>query len=123
MVGIYTNLGITPLWLAILVNVVLFMGITSRMISASALMTAVPLPPDRGAFMSINSSVQQISGGIASAAAGMIVVQSAAGTILHFDILGYVVIASMVITIRLMYVLNRQVQRNTSQATEPVLQH
>jgi len=58
MVIIYTNLGITPLWTIILLNVVLFVGITSRMITSSALLTAVPEPQDRGAFMSINSSVQ-----------------------------------------------------------------
>lgn len=71
IIAIYTNIGITPLGWVILLNVILFIGISSRMISASALMTAIPQPQDRGAFMSINSSVQQISGGIASAAAGL----------------------------------------------------
>ena len=66
MVITYTNLGITPLWLVIILNVFLFMGILSRMISASALMTAIPNPPDRGAFMGINSSIQQIAGGLAA---------------------------------------------------------
>jgi len=40
-----------------------------------ALITALPGPEDRGAFMSINSSLQQIAGGIAAAIGGMIVVQ------------------------------------------------
>ena len=35
------------------------------MISGSALMTAVPEPKDRTAFMGINSSIQQIAGVIA----------------------------------------------------------
>jgi MFS family permease len=111
MVLIYTNLGITPLWQVISVNVVLFIGISSRMISASALMTAVPEPQDRGAFMSINSSVQQISGGIASAIAGIIVVQSENGLLEHYDRLGYVVVTSMLIAIGMMYILNEHVQR------------
>ena len=59
----------------IVVNVVLFIGITSRMISASALMSAVPDAAHRGAFMSVNSSLQQIAGGVAAAVAGLIVVQ------------------------------------------------
>jgi len=59
LVLIYTNLGITPLWLAIVLNSLLFMGVTSRIISSSALTTAVPDPADRGAFMGINSSVAQ----------------------------------------------------------------
>ncbi|MEK7257272.1 MAG: MFS transporter, partial [Bacteroidota bacterium] len=57
---IYTNLGVTPLWLVITLNAILFLGITARMISSSALTTAVPDPADRGAFMGINSSVAQI---------------------------------------------------------------
>jgi hypothetical protein len=42
MVIIYTNMALTPFWLVLVVNVFLFLGITSRMISASALMTAIP---------------------------------------------------------------------------------
>jgi predicted MFS family arabinose efflux permease len=66
MTLIYCNLSVTPLWIIIGLNVLLFVGITGRMISASALMTAVPDPQDRGAYMGINSSIQQIAGGLAS---------------------------------------------------------
>jgi len=114
MVSVYVNLGLSPLWLVIAVNVVLFVGISSRMISASALMTAVPDAADRGAFMSINSSVQQLSGGIASAAAGLIVVQKADGLLVHYDTLGYLVIVSMIITVGMIYVLNRYVMSKKS---------
>ncbi|MDZ7876125.1 MAG: MFS transporter [Saprospiraceae bacterium] len=109
-IAIFTQLGETPLWLAIIINALIFIAVSSRMISSSALFTAVPKPQDRGAFMSINASVQQISGGFASALAGMIVVQTPSGFLDNYDILGYVVIASMIITISLMYFLNRQIQ-------------
>jgi len=109
MVSIYTHLGITPLWQVISLNVVLFIGISSRMISASALMTAVPEPQDRGAFMGINSSIQQISGGVAAFAAGKIVVQVKDAPLQNYDILGYVVICSMLITAGMMYIINKQV--------------
>ena len=42
MAIVYTNLGITPLWLVILVNALMFVGIFSRMIPSQALMTAIP---------------------------------------------------------------------------------
>ena len=112
MIGIFTQLGAIPLWLAITVNVLLFIGVSTRMIAASALMTAVPKPEDRGAFMSLNSSIQQIGGGFASAAAGLIVVQTPSGFLENYDILGYVVITSMLIVMGLMYFLNREVQKN-----------
>ncbi|MGV3509024.1 MAG: MFS transporter [Sphingobacteriaceae bacterium] len=120
MVAIYTQLGITPLWIVISINVVLFAGISSRMISASALMTAIPEPADRGAFMSINSSVQQISGGVAAAIAGLIVVQETNGRIEHYDILGYVVIAAMIVAIGLVYVINKYVQQKQKKALRSV---
>ena len=103
MVAIYTNLGITPLWMVILINVILFIGISSRMISSSALITAIPEPQDRGAFMSINSAIQQISGGLASVLAGLIVVKTETGFLDHYERLGFVVLFSMVITLIMMY--------------------
>lgn len=112
IISIYTQLGATPLYMVIVLNVIMFVGISSRMISSSALLTAVPQTQDRGAFMSINSSVQQISGGFASAIAGMIVVQTSGGFLEHYDILGYVVMTSMLIAIGLMYPLNKQIKRN-----------
>ena len=110
MVGIYTHLGITPLWELITLNVILFIGISSRMIASSALLTAVPDAKDRGAFMSINSATQQISGGVASLIAGMIVVQNSTGHLENYDKLGYVVISSMLIAMVMLYYLNKRVQ-------------
>ena len=59
MVFVYTNLGPNPLWVIVLINVVLWIGISSRMISSSALTPGVPEMKDRGAYMGINSSMQQ----------------------------------------------------------------
>lgn len=114
IVVIYTNLGITPFWFVALMNVIMFVGISSRIISSSALMTAVPEPMDRGAFMSINASIQQISGGIASVIAGMIVVQTESGELLHYNTLGYVVVGAMIITVIMMYFINEYVTRKTA---------
>jgi predicted MFS family arabinose efflux permease len=110
---IYCNLGVTPLSIVILLNTILMVGILSRMISISALMTAIPEPADRGAFMSINSSVQQISGGIASIIAGLIVVQTANGTLKNYNILGYIVVSTILITIGMMYFVNQFVNKKT----------
>jgi len=109
MVLIYCNLEATPLWVVILINVILFIGITSRIISASALMSAVPEPADRGAFMGINSSVQQFAGGIAAFFAGLIVVQEDSGYLVHYDWLGYVVVVAMIITVFMLSFINKMV--------------
>lgn len=120
MVAIYTNLtGTTPILYLITITVIMFAGITARMISSSALISGIPQPQDRGAFMSINSSVQQISGGIASSVAGLIISQSADGKLQHMNILGYCVIISMSIVIGMMYLINRQVTRKAAKAAVP----
>ncbi|GAC1532139.1 MAG: MFS transporter [Sediminibacterium sp.] len=75
MVLVYTNLTPVPFWFVLLMNVFFMIGIMSRMVPAMALATGLPKMQDRGAFMSINSSLQQIAGGIAAGVGGMIVVQ------------------------------------------------
>ena len=75
MVIIYTNLTPVPLPIVLMMNVFFMIGIMSRMVPSLALTSALPKMQDRGAFMSISSSLQQIAGGIAAAVGGMIVVQ------------------------------------------------
>jgi predicted MFS family arabinose efflux permease len=116
MVVIYTHLGLTPIGVVMVINVLLMAGVTSRIISASALTSAVPDARDRGAFMAINSSVQQMAGGVASAAAGLVVSQTPAGAIQHYDILGYCVVVAMVLAIVQLYGINRAVNRKLAAA-------
>lgn len=114
----YTHLGLSPLWLVIIVNVVLFLGITTRRISGSALMTGVPAMTDRGAFMSVSSSIQQFSGGIASTIAGMIVLQQDNGPLQRYDVLGYVVSCTMVLVAILMGRIDKEITGRRA-ATNP----
>jgi len=110
MVVIYTHLHFIPLWVLVLVIVLLQIGIFSRMISASALMSALPKPADRGSYMSISSSLQQVSGGVAAVVAGLIVVQSPEGVLVHFDTLGYVLVCTTLISLGLMYLIDRKIR-------------
>ena len=80
---VYTHLGPTSLAVVTLINVVLFIGIFSRMIPFQALMTQVPAQTQRGSFNAINASISQLAGGLASLVAGHIVVQGADGKLLH----------------------------------------
>lgn len=116
MVAVYTHLGHTSFAMLTLVNIIMFSGIMSRMVPASALTSAIPQPQDRGAFMSINSSVQQVSGGIAAALAGSIIVENPDKSLAHFDTVGYVTMGAMVVAAVIMYFVNRQVQRKMGQS-------
>jgi predicted MFS family arabinose efflux permease len=92
VVLVYTNLSIIPLWLVMIFNVLMMMAIFSRMVPAMALVSALPQMQDRGAFMSINSSLQQIAGGVAAAVSGLIVVQKTEFSPLeNYNVVGVVV--------------------------------
>ncbi len=92
VVLIYANLVPVPFWIVVLLNVLMMMGVMARMIPSVALVSALPELHDRGAFMSINSSLQQLAGGIAAAIGGMIVVQKDNfSPIEHYDTLALVV--------------------------------
>ena len=107
MVVIYTHLSPVPIWLVIIVNIVLFIGIMSRMVPATALNSAVPDAYDRGAYMSINSSLQQFAGGIAALFSGLVVVQNSKNSpIENFDILGYVMVVLMLMCFYFVYKVN-----------------
>jgi predicted MFS family arabinose efflux permease len=112
MCVVYTNLGVTPLILVMILNILMMMGIMSRMIPSSALTSAVPEMADRGAFMSINASLQQIAGGVAAAVAGMIVTQQSKGSPLqHYNTVGYVIVGISVLGIFLMWRVNNLIKQ------------
>lgn len=125
MVVIYTNLTPIPLWIIIVLNVLMMAGILSRMVPATALTTAIPDMEDRGAFMSVNSSLQQIAGGIAAAIAGVIVVQKTKFSPLeHYNTLGWVIVGVTALNIfmlsRVSLIVKRKYARQQQQAASKV---
>ncbi len=100
----YTHLSASPLWFVMIFNVMMMMGILARMVPSGALTTAIPDMADRGAFMSINSSLQQISGGAAAAFAGLIIKQTDKSSPLeHYDTVGFIMVAISMLSVFLMY--------------------
>ena len=120
-VSVYTHLGISPLAVVMIVSVVLFVGVSSRMISSSALISAVPRPADRGSYMAISASLQQFSGGIAAAVGGLIVVQRADGLLQHFDVLGYLLMVTTLVSLGMMYLIQRRIEGFGWVSAEPPL--
>jgi predicted MFS family arabinose efflux permease len=114
VVLIYTNLGPVPFAVVMAMNIVMMIGIMSRMVPSMALMSALPEMKDRGAFMSINSSLQQIAGGIAAGVGGMIVVQKTKTSPLeHYDTLGLVIVVISLISIFMIYRVSKLIRSKT----------
>jgi len=111
IIVIYTNLTPVPFYLIITLNILMMTAIMSRIVPAMALVSALPKMQDRGAFMSINSSLQQIAGGIAAAVGGMIVVQKTKTSPLqHYDTLGYVIVVIIILNIIQLYRVSNMIK-------------
>src|SRR5882757_3141488 len=111
MVLIYTHLGQVSLTTAIIVNVLLFVGIFSRMIPSQALISAIPDPSQRGSFSAVSASLQQLSGGLGSVFAAAIISENADGSLRHFDWLGYVVVGTSMLSLIAMYFVQKSVAK------------
>jgi len=109
MVLIYTHLGHVGLTTVIIVNVLMFVGIFSRMIPSQTLISAIPVPSQRGSFSAISASLQQLSGGLGSVLAAAIIAQNADGSLRHFDRLGYIVVATSILSLIAMYFVQKSV--------------
>ena len=107
MVLLYTHLSAISLPGLVIVNAVMFVGIFSRMIPFQALVSSVPSVVQRGSFNAISASIQQLAGGLASVVAGHIVTLGADGRLQHFEVVGYVVVATSLVAWGLLWRLQR----------------
>jgi predicted MFS family arabinose efflux permease len=117
MVLIYTHLGPVSLTTVIVVNVLMFVGIFSRMIPSQALISAIPEASQRGSFSAVSASLQQFSGGLGSVLAAAIIAQNPDGSLRHFDWLGYVVVATTIASLMAMYFVQKSVAQRSGQRT------
>jgi predicted MFS family arabinose efflux permease len=116
VVLIYTNLTPVPFWFIMLMNIFMMIGIMSRMVPSMALTASLPKMEDRGAFMSINSSLQQMAGGVAAAIGGLIVVQkNKLSPIEHYDTLGILITIVLLFAIYMVYRVSKIVKRRLSE--------
>lgn len=85
-----THMGPTPLPVALAVTTLFFIVSGGRMIPAFALSSGTVKPKNRGSFMSLQSSLQQLSLAAASFLAGLVVIKDeASGRLLNYQYVGY----------------------------------
>lgn len=98
-VWLITNLWPMPLWAVLLISGLFFVVVNGRMIPVQALVSGVVKPAQRGGFMSINGSMQQLSTGLAALIGGAIVTKSAEGRIEHYNWVGYFSITLILLSV------------------------
>jgi predicted MFS family arabinose efflux permease len=94
-----TNLPQLPVWGALVVTTLFMVLVSGRGVPAMAMVTASVEPKQRGSFMSINFSIQQVSSGLASFGAGLILGKSNTGGLTHFGIVGAIAVATSFVCI------------------------
>jgi len=94
-----TNLWPMPIWAVLTISGLFFIVVNGRMIPTQALISSVVNPQQRGGFMSINGSVQQLATGFAAMLGGVIVSKSPDGHLLYYNWVGYFSIALILVSV------------------------
>ncbi len=97
---VITNMPRMHIAYALMVTAVFFVTSGGRWIPAQAMITGAVKPSQRGGFMSLNSSVQQLAAGLASLIAGLIVVENPVTKELdNYPIAGYIAVGASLVAI------------------------
>jgi MFS transporter, DHA1 family, inner membrane transport protein len=97
-----------PLWLALIVTTLFTMFGSGRFIPAMTIVSAIVKPQERGTFMSLENASRQMAAGAASQAAGLIIGSTAAGSLTNYHYVGYVGIATSLISIYIAYKITKK---------------
>ena len=92
-----TNLPAVSLAVALCVTSSYFVVASGRSVPATTMVTSVVRPENRGSFMSLRASVVQLSLGLGSVIAGMIVTENPDGTLANYSYVGYIAISMSIL--------------------------
>jgi predicted MFS family arabinose efflux permease len=90
MAVVVTHLPKGPVWVVTLATSAFMVFAAGRMVPVQAMLLGVPRPRNRGAFMSVNTSVQHAATGLAPLIAGVLVHETPDGRLEGFPLVGWV---------------------------------
>lgn len=96
---VITNLPAVGLVAALVATSSFFMVASGRNVPATALITSVVKPENRGSFMSIRQSANEAGLGLSSLIAGLLVVKNPDGTLGHYEYAGYFAIGMSILAV------------------------
>jgi predicted MFS family arabinose efflux permease len=88
-----------------------FVMATSRAVTAQAMISEMVKPEQRGSFMSVNGSVQQLGSGLAALSAGAIVFTEKSGKISNYNWVGYLSILVLLFSMILAHIVFKKIDR------------
>ena len=98
-VWLITHLQPSPLWVVLTISALFFVFTSGRTIPMQTIVSGVVAPQQRGGFMSINSSLQQLAAGLAAYIGGAIIYKTADEHIHRYDWVGILSILLILLSI------------------------
>jgi predicted MFS family arabinose efflux permease len=86
------------IWVLI-VTTLFFVFVSGRMVPGMALLTTASKPQSRGAFMSLNGSIQSVAMGVASLVGGSLISRGADGRVLGYEHCGWLALAATLVAV------------------------
>lgn len=105
---VLTNLPHVHIAIALLTSSFFMMSGSGRFIPAMTIVSAVVKPQERGTFMSLENAARQMSSGIASQTAGLIIGATAAGAMTNYNIVGYICVATSLVAIYIAFQIKKK---------------
>lgn len=112
-----TNMPKLQVAYVLIVTTMFFILGNGRMIPSQTMVMSAVTPESRGGFMSISSSVQQFTTGLASFVAGSIILKTSSGTLDNYQYVGYI---SVIVTL-LSIIIARKVKVNASTVNKDIV--
>ncbi len=94
-----TNIPHVSMFIALCVTSSFFVVASGRNVPATTMVTSVVHPRNRGSFMSVRASFNQMALAIGSFMAGMIVTKNPDGTLANYQYVGYIAIAMSILAV------------------------
>ena len=105
MVLLITNMPALPFSIVLSFFGIWFALATGRAVTSQTMVSNVTGAANRGSFMSLNSSIQHLGTGVAALVSGYIVSEDAQRKLLHYEWVGYLSVAVLLIGLLLGYYL------------------
>ena len=110
-----THLQQTPLYVALMISCIFFIFTGARIIPAQAIITSLVPAQQRGSYMSISSSLQQLAMGIAAFVAGSIIIEGEDKKLLNYNYVGYLSVLVSLVAMFVAYLLSKQQTKNSTE--------
>lgn len=103
-VGFYLQLRQLPV---LLIFVIFMVTMSTRNVTANALVSRIPAPQERAGFMALMASVQSLSSGVGAFVSSLLLSETTDGTLAGMQLVAVLSIASFVFSVWVMHMIER----------------